>query len=111
MSGRATAAANELVIGGRLVDAPQRRCTPAGVPITRFVIEHDSEQMEAGHPRRVQCRLRVVAVGDPLAGRCAALQAGSLVRVSGFLARAGYRAPDMKTELHARTVESVTEAN
>jgi len=104
---RVVSPANELVITGTLVEAPQKRTTPAGIPITRFILEHRSEQREAGQARRVECRMRVVAAGSPLADTGAALVRGAQVRVRGFLTRAGYRAPELKTELHALAIEPV----
>ena len=103
----ATPGVNTLSITGTLVEPPQQRTTPAGIPITRFVLQHRSEQREAGQRRQVECRLRVVAAGSPLAERCAGLHQGEAVQVHGFLARAGYRAPELKTELHALAVEPV----
>lgn len=98
---------NELVITGTLVEPPRRRLTPAGVPITRFVVQHQSSQIEAGQVRRVECRLRVVAAGAPIAEFAAGLVEGSGVRIRGFLSRAGFRAPEMKIEVHALAIEPV----
>lgn len=66
------------------------RMTPAGVPSIRFTVEHRSTVVEAGHPRQVECRLRVVALG-PTAEAASRLATGAAVEIEGFLARASYR--------------------
>ena len=45
--------------------------------------------------REVECRLSVVASGEQLAAAVKPLPAGTWLTVTGFLSRAGYRAPDL----------------
>jgi len=100
---------NELVLGGQLLRPAEVRTTPAGIPIARFVLVHRSRRTEAGQMRDVECRVAVVASGSPLANVIAGCPEGSWCEVRGFLSRAGYRAPDMRIELHAleiRTAEN-----
>lgn len=66
------------------------RMTPAGVPSIRFTVEHRSTVEEAGHPRQVECRLRVAALG-PMAEAASRVAPGSVVEIEGFLTRASYR--------------------
>jgi len=98
---------NRLVLTGQLHQVAELRTTPAGIPIARFVLAHRSRRTEAGQPRDVECRLTVVASGDPLAGVMKTLPAGTWLKVTGFLSRAGYRAPDTRIELHALTIQTV----
>jgi primosomal replication protein N len=100
-------AENQLVITGQLHKVAELRTTPAGIVIARFVLAHHSRQEEAGQVREVECRLTVVASGEPLAGKVQALPAGSWLKVTGFLSRAGYRAPDTRIELHALNIQAV----
>ena len=100
---------NELALGGQLLRPAEVRTTPAGIPIARFVLAHRSRRKEAGQLRDVECRIVVVASGAPLANAIAGRAAGSWCEVRGFLSRAGYRAPEMRIELHAleiRTAEN-----
>lgn len=66
------------------------RTSPAGVPSVRLELAHESTQIEAGHPRKVQCRMRVAVVGAQV-DRVAGLSIGDSVVIRGFLARASYR--------------------
>lgn len=61
------------------------RYTPAGVPVVEFRVRHESEQMEAGIARRVECEIAVIAVG-PTARSLQDALPGVKVRITGFLA-------------------------
>lgn len=97
---------NELVLSGQLLKAAELRTTPAGIPIARFVLAHRSRREEAGQMRDVECRIVVVASGASLAKAIDGQAAGSWFKVRGFLSRAGYRAPDMRIELHALEIQA-----
>jgi primosomal replication protein N len=101
---------NELIISGQLLKLPELRTTPGGIPIARFVLAHRSRRSEAGQLRDVECRLVVVASGARLANSIAGQTAGSWCRVRGFLCRAGYRAPDMRIELHALEIQTADDS-
>jgi primosomal replication protein N len=81
---------NRVEIAGVLEAPEPMRMTPAGVPTLRFSLRHQSTQMEAGHPRTVECALRVVVVG-PVAEQVRGLAAESELVVTGFLSRASHR--------------------
>jgi primosomal replication protein N len=98
---------NRLILAGQLHRPVERRTTPAGIPIARFVLAHRSRRNEAGQPRDVECRLTVVASGDVLTAGLEQLPAGTWLKVTGFLSRAGYRAPDTRVELHALAIQTV----
>lgn len=97
---------NQLVISGQLHKVAELRTTPAGIPIARLILAHRSRQTEAGQVREVECRLTVVVSGKPLTGRVQGLPAGSWLKVTGFVSRAGYRAPDTRIELHALDIQT-----
>jgi len=98
---------NQLVLSGQLHRVAELRVTPAGIPIARFVLAHRSRRTEAGQLRDVECRLTVVASGEKLTAGLAQLPAGSWLKVTGFLSRAGYRSPDLRVELHALDIQTV----
>jgi len=98
---------NELVLTGQLLKGAEMRTTPAGIPISRFVLVHRSRRSEAGQMREVECRIHVVASGQGVAGNVADQPPGTWLRVRGFLSRAGYRAPDTRIELHAVEIHTV----
>ena len=60
------------------------RYTPAGIPLLSFVLQHASEQIEAGLKRKVECEVNAVALGNIAKQN---IQLGSSVKVKGFLAK------------------------
>ncbi|MDH5359481.1 MAG: primosomal replication protein N [Gammaproteobacteria bacterium] len=93
-------------MGGQVVKPPDTRHSPAGIPITRFVLQHQSRQLEAGIPREVQCRIVVVAAGKELAHRAQSLSLEEQVRVTGFISRSSHKGGESKLVLHAQVIES-----
>jgi len=61
------------------------RHTPAGVPVLRFRLSHESSLPEAGSERKVDCEIAGVAF-EREAKLLAAARLGSAVTVTGFLA-------------------------
>ena len=61
------------------------RYTPAGLPALDLILEHASEVQEAGQLRKVQLKLRALAIGS-LAERLAKQAVGSVWTFQGFLA-------------------------
>ncbi|MGE5468676.1 MAG: primosomal replication protein N [Ignavibacteria bacterium] len=78
-------AANRLIIAGTLQERGGLRYTPAGVPAIEFRLGHESEQIEADKPRRVECEIACIALGSAaLLLKDAA--AGMGLKATGFLA-------------------------
>lgn len=77
---------NQVVLSGCTAALSPLRRTPAGIPVLDFRIRHGSEQMEAGHARRVEVEVEAVCVGS-LAEDIAAVGQGSGARFVGFLAQ------------------------
>lgn len=67
-----------------MLEIEQLRYTPAGLPLLSFVLQHVSEQIEAGLKRKVECEVNAVAIGDIAKQN---IQQGSLIKVKGFLAK------------------------
>lgn len=82
---------NHLIITGSVLSVGDLRHSPAGVAQGEAIIEHRSYREEAGGSKEVQCRLAIVAHGEPLASQIAALPAGKKLTVSGFIMRSSYR--------------------
>ena len=61
------------------------RYTPAGLPALDLILEHASEVQEAGQMRKVQLKLRALAIGS-LAERLGQQAVGSVWTFQGFLA-------------------------
>ena len=75
---------NQLSITGSIIELAQLRHTPAGVPVLNFRIAHASEQIEAGLPRKVECELQAVALGQT-ALLLQGAKPGDGTRLTGFL--------------------------
>ena len=60
------------------------RYTPAGIALLSFVLQHASEQVEAGFKRKVECEVNAVALGDLAKTN---IQVGNHIKAKGFLAK------------------------
>lgn len=101
----ADGALNRLVIDGVVVTEPETRYSPAGIPITRFTLEHRSRQLEADMPREAYCRIGIVAAGEAQRGQLQAMKSGDRIRVEGFVSRIDYRSAESRLALHAKRIE------
>ncbi len=72
------------MISGVVLSVEPIRYTPAGMPLLSFVLQHVSEQIEAGLNRKVECEVNAVAMGDIAKLN---IQLGSLIKAKGFLAK------------------------
>jgi primosomal replication protein N len=97
---------NRLVLAGTVAKKPETRVTPAGIPITRFSLRHESQQTEAGMNRKAACIIGVVASGRELQSEVQRLGEGSVVRVTGFLTRAE-KTEEYRLVLHAHSIEPI----
>jgi primosomal replication protein N len=103
--------ANVLVIEGLVVQPPETRVSPAGIPISRFSIEHQSVCEEAGMSREVRFKLGIVASGKDLQSVITMLSSDSRIRAQGFMARAGYRSDENRLLLHAQSIQILNDAD
>lgn len=60
------------------------RYTPAGMPIINAVLQHRSQQVEAGIARTSEFEIAAVAAGE-ISGRFDAAPLGGVYRFTGFL--------------------------
>jgi primosomal replication protein N len=72
--------------------------------VTECVIGHQSEQVEAGSPRRVECEIQAVGLGET-ANWLQAATPGVAVRVTGFLAARSRHSKQLR--LHVTKIEFV----
>jgi len=105
LGGEPSAQANRVVLCGKLVELDILRHTPGGVPILKFRIEHESDQVEAGEKRRVNCEVAGVAF-EREAKLLASVALGSRLTISGFLDRKGRSKNQLV--LHATHIEFET---
>jgi primosomal replication protein N len=93
---------NHVELVGSLIERKALRFTPAGVPVVECLIGHGSEQIEAGSPRRVECEIPAIALGET-ARWMQQVAPGMPVRLTGFLAARGKRGGQLR--LHVTTIE------
>jgi len=74
------------------------------VPVTECVIGHQSEQVEAGSPRRVECEIQAIGLGETARWLQAATP-GVMVRLTGFMAAKSQNSKQLR--LHVTTIEFV----
>jgi primosomal replication protein N len=77
---------NRLQLLASIVERDVLRYTPAGIPIVAARLSHDSEQIEAGIPRRIEFEIPALAAGE-ISGRFNQAELGVLFQFHGFLAR------------------------
>ena len=78
---------NQVDLIARVAELSPVRYTPAGIPAINFVLEHESEILEAGANRQVKLTIKAVAFGA-LAEQAAKLSLISSFKFTGFLINA-----------------------
>lgn len=89
---------------GEFTQVAELRYTPAGIPVSSFVLKHMSEQVEAGMKRKVECEVSSMAIG-PLALEAQKISEGTQVKVTGFFARRSLKSSQLV--LHIQTLERI----
>ncbi|MDS4015650.1 MAG: primosomal replication protein N [Candidatus Accumulibacter sp.] len=87
-----------------LVERQALRFTPAGVPVVEGVLRHQSEQLEAGSPRRVDCEVRLIALAA-VARSLQAVEPGAGLVLGGFLAARSRHGKQL--QMHVTKIEFV----
>ncbi len=76
---------NRTELSACIAEQAALRYTPAGLPALDLILEHASDVQEAGQMRKVQLKLRALAIGS-LAERLVRQAVGSVWTFKGFLA-------------------------
>ena len=90
------------MLSGVVVGLEAIRYTPAGLPLLSFVLQHASEQIEAGLKRKVECEVNAVAIGELANSN---IQLGSSLKVKGFLAKRSAKSTQLV--LHIEKLEKI----
>ncbi len=98
----AKAVPNRVEIHGRLIELDALRHTPAGIPVLKFSLGHESTQMEAGVPRKVSCEIEGIAF-DREARLLATASLGLGLTLHGFMDRKSRNSN--RLVLHATQIE------
>ena len=94
---------NRVDLTACIAEASPLRYTPAGIPAANFVLEHESEIVEAGVTRQVKLTIRAVAFGA-LAEQTGRLTLGTVFRFTGFLINAR---TSKSIVLHLQSIDAV----
>ena len=76
---------NQLALTATVLELTPLRYTPAGVPALEMQLEHESEVLQAGMPRRISMVIQAVALGD-VALLLADTPLGAGLELEGFIA-------------------------
>ena len=99
---------NHIALSGTAYSLPEIRFSPAGIPISRFLLEHRSEQEEVALKRTVFCRVLTIACGDELVAILKSVQVGTPLKVIGFLNRAVSRKHTYQLVIHAKSIDRLS---
>lgn len=100
---------NKLVLSGVIIGLEPIRYTPAGLPLLSFVLQHASEQIEAGLKRKVECEVNAVVLGN-LADEFAKqhISVGMAINVQGFLAKRSAKSTQLIMHVtHLKLIDSI----
>ncbi|AEW44277.1 primosomal replication protein N [Serratia symbiotica str. 'Cinara cedri'] len=98
---------NQLVLSGTVCSGLSQKVSPTGIPHCQFLLEHSSQQIEAGLNRHVWCRINVVASGHAMQALIQKLTVGSQVSVQGFISCHQGRVGLSKLFLHASQIKLI----
>ena len=90
------------MLSGVVISLEPIRYTPTGMPLLSFLLQHASEQTEAGLKRKVECEVNAVALGDLANSN---IQLGSSVKVKGFLAKRSAKSTQLV--LHILAIQTI----
>ncbi|MCG2583019.1 primosomal replication protein N [Massilia sp. TS11] len=77
---------NQLAVRAQILERDILRYTPAGIPIVSAILQHQSQQTEAGVARTTEFEITAVAAGE-IAGRFGQAELGVAYDFTGFLAK------------------------
>jgi primosomal replication protein N len=98
---------NHVELTACIAEAKPLRYTPAGIPVSNFVLEHESEIVEGGTARQVKLTLRAVAFGS-LAEQTGQIPLGTVFRFTGFLINAR---TSKSVVFHVQAIAAITPAS
>ena len=93
-----------MIMTGEVVSDPASRKTPGGISITRFTLQHQSVQQEAGNARKVECRIIVTASGDVFQH---SISKGAQIEVQGFLSYESRQKMETRLIFHAQSIKEL----
>lgn len=99
--------ANRLRLSGTVCKTPLRKMSPSGIPHCQFVLEHRSQQEEAGFSRQAWCRMPIILSGATHQAITQSITVGTQLTVEGFISCHQGRNGLSKIVLHAEQIELI----
>ena len=99
--------ANRLTLSGTVCKTPTRKVSPSGIPHCQFVLEHRSEQVEAGFTRQAWCRMPVIISGKAHKHITQSITVGTVLTVQGFISCHQAKNGLNKVVLHAEQIDLI----
>jgi len=91
-------------MGGKIAKILDKRFTPSGIPITRFVLEHQSQQSEAGLKRNIHCHVLVIISGSELNNAFKHSVIGQEITVAGYINQTAFQGQKQKLCINAESI-------
>ncbi|MGR3807334.1 primosomal replication protein N [Pasteurella testudinis] len=98
---------NRLSITGNVVSLPRRDQSPSGIEHCRFMLEHRSQQTEAGLNRQAWCKIAVSLSGQQLIKQSQSITVGSKLLIVGFITAHKSNNGLSQLVLHAEQIEFI----
>ncbi|MFS2224332.1 primosomal replication protein N [Pantoea sp. B65] len=98
---------NRLRLSGTVCKTPVRKTSPSGIPHCQFVLEHRSQQEEAGFIRQAWCRMPIILSGKTHQVITQSITVGTQLIVEGFISCHQGRNGLSKIVLHAEQIELI----
>ncbi|MCU5773635.1 primosomal replication protein N [Erwiniaceae bacterium BAC15a-03b] len=98
---------NRLRLSGTVCKTPVRKISPSGIPHCQFVLEHRSQQEEAGFSRQAWCRMPIILSGKTHQVITQSITVGTQLIVEGFISCHQGRNGLSKIVLHAEQIELI----
>ncbi|MCR1567382.1 primosomal replication protein N [Mixta sp.] len=99
--------ANRLRLSGTVCRTPLQKVSPSGISHCQLVLEHRSQQEEAGFFRQAWCRMPVIISGQANQAITQHITVGTQVTVEGFICSHQGRNGLSKIVLHAEQIELI----
>nr|WP_244987278.1 primosomal replication protein N [Winslowiella toletana] len=94
-------------LSGTVCKTPVRKISPSGIPHCQFVLEHRSQQEEAGFSRQAWCRMPIILSGKTHQVITQSITVGTQLIVEGFISCHQGRNGLSKIVLHAEQIELI----
>ena len=96
---------NRLSLIGTVCDQPKRTKSPNGIEHCRFLLEHRSEQIEAGLSRQAWCKMPIQLSGNQFTQTTKSITVGKKLLVVGFISSHKTANGLIQLVLHAENIE------